>query len=147
MSKLDLRSRRSVACVAACCVAVSGCVGSAWSVPTSHPGHPGASPGRLSSISALGAEPSGSVDATPQPSSRATGEHAGPGHQAGSHESAGHPGQAPTREAHDPDTARQPSADTPAAHYACPMHPEVVRDKPGRCPICGMNLVPRKGGK
>jgi Cu+-exporting ATPase len=27
--------------------------------------------------------------------------------------------------------------------YMCPMHPEVVRDKPGSCPICGMALEPR----
>ena len=26
--------------------------------------------------------------------------------------------------------------------YTCPMHPEIVQDKPGDCPICGMNLVP-----
>ncbi|MDE1845889.1 MAG: heavy-metal-associated domain-containing protein [Candidatus Micrarchaeota archaeon] len=26
--------------------------------------------------------------------------------------------------------------------YTCPMHPEVISDKPGRCPKCGMNLVP-----
>lgn len=26
----------------------------------------------------------------------------------------------------------------------CPMHPEIVQDKPGNCPICGMNLVPVK---
>lgn len=26
--------------------------------------------------------------------------------------------------------------------YICPMHPEVVRDHPGKCPICGMKLVP-----
>ncbi|RWO02274.1 heavy metal translocating P-type ATPase [Mesorhizobium sp.] len=26
--------------------------------------------------------------------------------------------------------------------YTCPMHPEVVRDKPGACPICGMALEP-----
>ena len=25
--------------------------------------------------------------------------------------------------------------------YRCPMHPDVVRDEPGECPICGMALV------
>ena len=27
--------------------------------------------------------------------------------------------------------------------YTCPMHPEIVRDQPGSCPICGMALEPR----
>ncbi|HEY8181576.1 MAG TPA: copper-translocating P-type ATPase [Thermoanaerobaculia bacterium] len=27
--------------------------------------------------------------------------------------------------------------------YTCPMHPEVLRDAPGFCPICGMALEPR----
>jgi FtsP/CotA-like multicopper oxidase with cupredoxin domain len=25
--------------------------------------------------------------------------------------------------------------------YACPMHPDVVRDEPGHCPTCGMKLI------
>jgi hypothetical protein len=32
-------------------------------------------------------------------------------------------------------------ADAPKAQrYTCPMHPEVVSDRPGKCPKCGMNL-------
>jgi Cu(I)/Ag(I) efflux system membrane fusion protein len=25
--------------------------------------------------------------------------------------------------------------------YVCPMHPQIIRDEPGSCPICGMDLV------
>ncbi len=35
---------------------------------------------------------------------------------------------------------------SPASHpssYTCPMHPEIVRDGPGTCPICGMALEPK----
>lgn len=28
-----------------------------------------------------------------------------------------------------------------AVVYTCSMHPEIIRDKPGNCPICGMTLV------
>src|SRR6267378_1837722 len=31
-----------------------------------------------------------------------------------------------------------------ATKYTCPMHPEVVMDAPGKCPKCGMTLVPVK---
>ncbi len=28
--------------------------------------------------------------------------------------------------------------------YTCPMHPEVKSKTPGRCPACGMDLIPKK---
>ena len=30
----------------------------------------------------------------------------------------------------------------PGGKWTCPMHPEIVRDEPGSCPICGMALEP-----
>ena len=30
---------------------------------------------------------------------------------------------------------------TEGTKYTCPMHPQIVQDKPGTCPICGMDLV------
>jgi FtsP/CotA-like multicopper oxidase with cupredoxin domain len=38
------------------------------------------------------------------------------------------------------DPAAMP-ADAGPVVYACPMHPEVVSDQPGRCPKCGMKLL------
>ena len=38
-----------------------------------------------------------------------------------------------------PQSAATPTA---AQTWTCPMHPEVVRDGPGECPICGMALEP-----
>jgi Cu(I)/Ag(I) efflux system membrane fusion protein len=51
-------------------------------------------------------------------------------------------------------TACNDQADPHAGHkqeivkeeYTCPMHPEIIRDKPGRCPICGMELVRKETG-
>jgi Cu2+-exporting ATPase len=31
--------------------------------------------------------------------------------------------------------------------YTCPMHPQVIQDTPGTCPICGMTLVLQKESK
>ena len=42
--------------------------------------------------------------------------------------------------------AAKPAPSPPPAEagtkYTCPMHPEIVRDAPGACPICGMALEP-----
>jgi len=40
---------------------------------------------------------------------------------------------------------RQPPP-SPGGKWTCPMHPEIVRDGPGDCPICGMALEPMMAG-
>jgi len=30
--------------------------------------------------------------------------------------------------------------------WTCSMHPQIIRDEPGNCPICGMQLIPLVGG-
>ncbi|TNF95145.1 MAG: efflux RND transporter periplasmic adaptor subunit, partial [Gammaproteobacteria bacterium] len=48
------------------------------------------------------------------------------------------------------ETVKEVMQQTPLEHvtkhldpkYVCPMHPQIVRDEPGTCPLCGMDLVP-----
>jgi Cu+-exporting ATPase len=35
-----------------------------------------------------------------------------------------------------------PAPASPGRRWTCPMHPEIVRDAPGSCPLCGMALEP-----
>ena len=42
---------------------------------------------------------------------------------------------------HPPPATRHPPG--AVVEFTCPMHPEIVRDAPGFCPICGMALEPR----
>jgi hypothetical protein len=43
------------------------------------------------------------------------------------------------------DTTRPASSTSNEAEiYTCPMHPEVLSKQPGKCPKCGMELVPRE---
>ncbi len=44
-----------------------------------------------------------------------------------------------------PETLASGSTAKAGAQYTCPMHPEIVREGPGDCPICGMALVPIAG--
>jgi hypothetical protein len=41
------------------------------------------------------------------------------------------------------DHAAHTHAVSAATQYTCSMHPEIVSDAPGRCPKCGMTLVPK----
>ena len=82
------------------------------------------------------AEPAGS-GAGPAPKAPAEGgdEHGHDHHHAESAPSPtpgvaeGHPTEAGTK-----------------ATYTCPMHAEVIKTEPGRCPICNMKLVAKKTG-
>jgi P-type Cu+ transporter len=48
------------------------------------------------------------------------------------------------REHHSPSAAAPPvSMRATKVEWTCPMHPQIVRDAPGSCPICGMALEPR----
>jgi Cu(I)/Ag(I) efflux system membrane fusion protein len=40
----------------------------------------------------------------------------------------------------------EPAAAPAATYYTCPMHPQVHSPVPGKCPICGMDLVPKTEG-
>ncbi len=37
---------------------------------------------------------------------------------------------------------RQPAAVKTDTYYTCSMHPQVMQEGPGQCPICGMELIP-----
>jgi Cu(I)/Ag(I) efflux system membrane fusion protein len=39
------------------------------------------------------------------------------------------------------DTTTPAASEQAAIKYQCPMHPSIVQDHPGKCPICGMDLV------
>jgi RND family efflux transporter MFP subunit len=42
-----------------------------------------------------------------------------------------------TEQSHD----HQAGEATIAVNYTCPMHPQIISDRPGSCPICGMDLI------
>ncbi len=65
----------------------------------------------------------------------ATPEQAAPAHDHSGHHDHAH--------CHAHAAAPVDPASVPAgAQWTCPMHPEIVRDGPGACPICGMALEP-----
>jgi hypothetical protein len=45
------------------------------------------------------------------------------------------------------DTTKTKKVQLAKVQYTCPMHPEVISDKPGKCPKCGMILVKKEPAK
>ncbi len=78
-------------------------------------------------------------------------------HAPHAHQHAGHRGAAESAPAHGHAHAGHRQGATSAtstgtigtaatgAQWTCPMHPEILRDASGDCPICGMALVPVAG--
>lgn len=46
-----------------------------------------------------------------------------------------------------PDTAKTKKVKPAAVQYTCKMHPDVLLNKPGKCPKCGMALVKKEPAK
>ncbi|WP_305042795.1 efflux RND transporter periplasmic adaptor subunit [Geoalkalibacter sp.] len=59
------------------------------------------------------------------------------GYYAGTHRHAGH----------GPEVAGEATAPGEKTQYTCGMHPFIIQDEPGLCPICGMRLTPMRAGE
>ena len=42
------------------------------------------------------------------------------------------------------ETGKEEKAAQGPVQYTCPMHPFIIKDKPGACPICGMTWCPSR---
>ncbi len=132
--------------VAALGFSSTACVSTSLEVPRDHPANAAASTAPLALSQPLAV--------SPQEPLRDTGEEAPAGHQ---HGHAEHAAPMPSAGSTSVDAAKPaPSAGVPpssgsskspaADAWSCPMHPDVMRDGPGKCPTCGMNLVKQAKG-
>ena len=126
---------RIIACLMTA-IALVACVDTALDTPASHPANPSLAPAPPTQAPAAltsGFDPfvAFAAESAPHQSSAAPGEvgHAGHDHAEHARPAVSEQGAAPAGD---------------AIVYTCPMHPEIVRDAPGNCPICGMKLVPKK---
>lgn len=113
----------------------ASCAATELSTSSTHPAHPRAPVADLSFATPL--QTGRNIDAV-SPADEGRAEE---GHH--DRKPAGHEGRAaPTPAAATPNDSKPASAS-----FTCVMHPKIVRDKPGNCPICGMKLVPKKDGQ
>lgn len=116
-------------------LAVAACVDTTLDTPSNHPSNPSAHPAAPTQPPAAlssGFDPFVAYANETEPNEAASGHN---------HSHGAEPALATTT------PQAQPSAQAPANDavvYTCPMHPEIIRNAPGNCPICGMKLVPKK---
>lgn len=151
---IQIAELRSYVAAASLAFYASGCASSQIPSDPQHPASPDAPQAPLPPVGEALAEPSEpqTTETTPPDShSHESGGASEAAHTAtpdGSHGAshAGHSGSVPTP-ATAPHTGHEAPAsatqtDKEAARWTCPMHPEVMQSEPGKCPKCGMKLVP-----
>ena len=122
--------------VAAFALSVPGCTSSQIDSGPEHPASPAAAVAPLPPVG----EALSTNEALPPPPAPDDASHDAHGAHSGG---ATHGGAA-----HDVAPASRGDEATSAASaedgekWTCPMHPEVVQPEPGKCPKCGMKLVP-----
>lgn len=119
--------------------------------------HPASPEAPVAPLPAVGEALSTDVHANPGPNSaspgvQSHGEHAQPTtSSAGIHDThdgamqhGGHaaPQPAPTAGGHANHGTPSSASQQAGEQWTCPMHPEVIQSAPGKCPKCGMKLVP-----
>lgn len=122
--------------VVMCAMVTPACVSTEPETPAGHPANataPGPPSDFDTAVLRAGFDPFERYEALGTDSGEAPPAHEGHGAHSG------HAGSAPQ-----PSTSSDGGAAPAGASYTCPMHPEIVRPEPGRCPKCGMKLVPKK---
>jgi Heavy metal binding domain len=144
--RTDHRTRCRFAIVVSAALLTSapgGCASEPKPRPTAlDPSNPAAPESQPLAVSALG--PTLAVAATPAASDPAKEVPGAPPSEAENghkHDVTASP------QAKDPSGEGGRAGHQPSTIYTCPMHPEVTSDKPGRCPKCGMTLVPKDAGE
>lgn len=123
-------------------IMLGGCT--TYAVPDPSPNHPASAEARA----APAPVPSDTlaIDAANLPKTPAELSGVAPASHAGQAAASAQATVPPAGETAHETPAVAPPAEPSDGHttYTCPMHPEVVADRPGSCPKCGMRLVPRK---
>lgn len=144
-----------IACAAICIAAAAGCSGElAERPPANDPGNVAAAeapyrrPPSYEPDPLLSPVPPKSAEAPPTGSEQLHSPTATPpGNPPLREEPGGHAPAHPADHGSMPGMHHEPAKPAPTV-YTCPMHPEVRQSAPGKCPKCGMTLVPvtPKGG-
>ena len=120
-------------------LALAGCMSSELSIGAKDPANPAAPVASLAPIGAAlepGFDPQ-SLEGSHSPSQAGPDPHAG-------HTGHGSPSSTTADEhsGHDHQSVQQNDSKPTPSVWTCPMHPEVRKPEPGKCPVCGMKLEP-----